>query len=315
MEKPLYKNMLQELCQKNGYELPVYKTEKVAGPMHPPIFLSTVTVNGTEFTAMQTFNAIKPAEHAAAKLALESLSKCDYLVNVTEGNAGLMKTRFNQHCQKVYRKCPKFQTTSVGSQTAPKFLSTVEINGEHYSGEPQRTKRMAEGSAASVAMAAVGGYVSSSSLPPNFPLDSPDYATSTNGLNGAQSGRKRVHVENGAASVEPPKAVSRLDDSPFLSRLPLVDNFVKQSPSLDSSAQHVTPGAPSVPSGAENLATPVQISASQLAASPLGESKQSDPLPATSAPVVSDFPSVSDVKVEIVTPVKEIPATATVCKP
>ncbi len=69
------KNRLQELCQKNHLSLPRYKTGRVGGSDHNPIWKSTVTLyNNHQFTG-KSFSHKLAAELSAAESALEYFSK------------------------------------------------------------------------------------------------------------------------------------------------------------------------------------------------------------------------------------------------
>lgn len=69
----VYKNLLQELVQKEGSKLPVYSTNK-SGEAHKPIFTSQVEVEGVVFTGQES-KSKKQAEMTAAKVAYTTLKK------------------------------------------------------------------------------------------------------------------------------------------------------------------------------------------------------------------------------------------------
>ncbi|QCD92807.1 hypothetical protein DEO72_LG5g876 [Vigna unguiculata] len=69
----LYKNLLQELAQKEGFRLPIYTTNK-NGEAHMPIFVSQVEVEGALFTG-QKAKSKKQAEMSAAKVAYMALKE------------------------------------------------------------------------------------------------------------------------------------------------------------------------------------------------------------------------------------------------
>ncbi|PKI34056.1 hypothetical protein CRG98_045513 [Punica granatum] len=68
----LYKNLLQEFAQREGYHLPAYETNGSGG--HVPIFTSTVVIAGESFTGQQE-RTKKQAEMSAAKVAYTILKK------------------------------------------------------------------------------------------------------------------------------------------------------------------------------------------------------------------------------------------------
>lgn len=72
----LYKNRLQHYAQKQNLTLPVYSSE-LDGPPHTRRFRSKVTVDGVTYETQEFFSTLKEAEHAAAKVAFESLALND----------------------------------------------------------------------------------------------------------------------------------------------------------------------------------------------------------------------------------------------
>ena len=64
-----YKNLLQELAQKEGFPLPVYATTSVFSN-HSAAFISTVEIQGTTFQG-EPGNTKKQAEMNAAKVAFQ----------------------------------------------------------------------------------------------------------------------------------------------------------------------------------------------------------------------------------------------------
>lgn len=69
----LYKSQLQTYALKQNLDLPVYATER-EGPPHAPRFRCKVTFCGQTFQSHEFFPTLKSAEHAAAKIALTSLT-------------------------------------------------------------------------------------------------------------------------------------------------------------------------------------------------------------------------------------------------
>ena len=55
------KNLIQEYCQKNNLNIPVYKTERVGGEDHKPIFISSLIFNDKEFKSSE-WSSKKAAE-------------------------------------------------------------------------------------------------------------------------------------------------------------------------------------------------------------------------------------------------------------
>ncbi|XP_054800399.1 double-stranded RNA-binding protein 1-like isoform X2 [Prosopis cineraria] len=69
----LYKNLLQELIQKEGLRLPVYSTTK-SGEAHMPTFVSNVEIEGVLYTGQEA-KTKKQAEMSAAKVAYTNLKE------------------------------------------------------------------------------------------------------------------------------------------------------------------------------------------------------------------------------------------------
>lgn len=72
----LYKSRLQHYAQKQNLTLPVYSSE-LDGPPHARRFRSKVTIDGVTYETQEFFSTLKEAEHAAAKVAFESLALND----------------------------------------------------------------------------------------------------------------------------------------------------------------------------------------------------------------------------------------------
>lgn len=69
----MYKNQLQELAQRSCFRLPSYVCTR-EGPDHAPRFRAAVTFNGETFEGPSGCTTLRQAEHAAAEVALASLS-------------------------------------------------------------------------------------------------------------------------------------------------------------------------------------------------------------------------------------------------
>ncbi|KAL7003391.1 HLA class II histocompatibility antigen, DR beta 4 chain, partial [Sarracenia purpurea var. burkii] len=82
----LYKNLLQNYAQKRNFSLPQYSCES-EGPSHASRFKSKVIIDGITYESPEFFSPIKEAEHAAAKVAWESLSTNE----IHEDDFGLYK--------------------------------------------------------------------------------------------------------------------------------------------------------------------------------------------------------------------------------
>ncbi|XP_074354515.1 double-stranded RNA-binding protein 1-like isoform X2 [Apium graveolens] len=83
-ESPIYKNILQELAQSEGFILPVYKTENSCEP-HNPSFISTVEVEGENFQGTAA-KSKKQAESSAARAAYNALMEPFEALEVKPGS-------------------------------------------------------------------------------------------------------------------------------------------------------------------------------------------------------------------------------------
>lgn len=70
----MYKNQLQELAQRSCFNLPAYACIR-EGPDHAPRFKATVNFNGEVFESPNYCSTLRQAEHAAAEVALNTLSR------------------------------------------------------------------------------------------------------------------------------------------------------------------------------------------------------------------------------------------------
>ncbi|XP_030463781.2 double-stranded RNA-binding protein 1-like isoform X1 [Syzygium oleosum] len=142
----LYKNQLQTFAQKRNLALPTYCSEH-EGPPHARRFRCKVSIDGRTYETVEFFNTLKEAEHAAARIALMSLSSDTF----QEVDCGLYKSLLQEFTQKQGHSLPVYDTVRCGESHIPIFISTVEIEGESFKGQEARTKKMAETSAAKVA--------------------------------------------------------------------------------------------------------------------------------------------------------------------
>ncbi|BFG25151.1 hypothetical protein CerSpe_114260 [Prunus speciosa] len=142
----LYKNQLQTYAQKRNLLLPVYSCEREGLP-HANRFKCTVTVDEHTYEGQEFLPTMKEAEHAVAKVALMSL-----LPNgVQEDDIVLYKNVLQELIQKEGFSMPVYSTMNSGEVHMPIFVSTVEIEGETFTGSEARSKKKAEMSVAKVA--------------------------------------------------------------------------------------------------------------------------------------------------------------------
>lgn len=142
----LYKTQLQTYAQKRNLPLPMYSFESI-GPSHNCRFKSKVTIEGQTYESPDFFPTLKDAEHAAAKLALMSLSPAGF----QEDDYGVYKNLLQEMARKEGYQLPVYSTEKSGVSHMPTFLSTVEIEGETFVGQKAKTKKLAEMNAAKAA--------------------------------------------------------------------------------------------------------------------------------------------------------------------
>ncbi|XP_034209115.1 double-stranded RNA-binding protein 1-like isoform X2 [Prunus dulcis] len=142
----LYKNQLQTYAHKRNLLLPVYSCER-EGPPHANHFKCRVTIDEHTYEGQEFLPTMKEAEHAVAKVALMSL-----LPNgIQEDYIGLYKNVLQELIQKEGFSMPVYSTKNSGEVHVPIFVSTVEIEGETFTGSEARSKKQAEMGAAKVA--------------------------------------------------------------------------------------------------------------------------------------------------------------------
>lgn len=102
----LYKNLLQELAQREGFSMPTYTTVN-SGASHMPTFSSTVDVEGEKFCG-NAGKSKKQAEMSAAKVAyitlkeraLKTTQRANWTMDVDEQDLVSSPTIKNKECSK-----------------------------------------------------------------------------------------------------------------------------------------------------------------------------------------------------------------------
>ncbi|GMJ03758.1 hypothetical protein HRI_004044900 [Hibiscus trionum] len=110
----LYKNLLQELTQKEGLPLPVYTTTR-SGEAHASMFVSVVEVKGEFFTG-QGAKTKKQAEFSAAKFAYTKIKK-------SKSNRCSMDNTPGYHEQEVHVVSASHLPTNVNADTQQNLVS------------------------------------------------------------------------------------------------------------------------------------------------------------------------------------------------
>ncbi|KAF9593677.1 hypothetical protein IFM89_024494 [Coptis chinensis] len=153
----LYKSQLQNYAQKRGLSVPVYSCVREGSP-HALRFKAMVTVDGQTFECPTFCRTVREAEHAAAKIALSSLSKDDGIQEASFmslmafiDDSGLYKNLLQELTRKEGFSLPVYTTTRFGESHVATFTSTVEVEGDIFHGVAAKTKKQAEIGAAKVA--------------------------------------------------------------------------------------------------------------------------------------------------------------------
>ncbi|KAL2938344.1 Double-stranded RNA-binding protein 2 [Bienertia sinuspersici] len=146
----MYKNQLQELAQRSCFNLPSYTCIR-EGPDHAPRFKAVVTFNGESFESPSYCSTLRQAEHAAAEVALNSLSSrgpSHSLAARILDETGFTKTFYKRFHKGVGAPLPHYTTYRSGLGHQPVFTGKVELAGIIFTGEQAKNKKQAEKNAA-----------------------------------------------------------------------------------------------------------------------------------------------------------------------
>ncbi|CAN1176532.1 Double-stranded RNA-binding protein 1 [Linum perenne] len=142
-----YKSCLSIYAQRRNYLLPAYEVEQY-GPPHSRQFSCSVTVDGQTYSSEEISNTVKEAEQSAAKVAVEALQPG------WNGEEQVMyKSMLQVKMQKKGVCLPNYETWKTDQVHPPTFISTVEVEGQQFTGDEARSKKLAENNAAMVAYA------------------------------------------------------------------------------------------------------------------------------------------------------------------
>ncbi|CAM6090675.1 unnamed protein product [Calypogeia fissa] len=153
----MYKNQLQELAQRSCFNLPAYACIR-EGPDHAPRFKATVNFNGEIFESPNYCSTLRQAEHAAAEVALNTLSRrgpSQSLAARILDETGVCKNLLQETAQRAGVSLPVYTTTRSGPGHLPVFTCQVELAGMKFDGEAAKTKKQAEKNAAMAAWSAL----------------------------------------------------------------------------------------------------------------------------------------------------------------
>lgn len=121
------------------------------GPDHAPRFKANVNFLGETFESPHYFSTLRQAEHAAAEVALASLSArgpSHSLAARILDESGVYKNLLQEIAQRVGAPLPQYTTFRSGLGHLPVFRGTVELAGITFTGEPAKNKKQAEKNAA-----------------------------------------------------------------------------------------------------------------------------------------------------------------------
>ncbi|CAK9878941.1 unnamed protein product [Sphagnum jensenii] len=153
----MYKNQLQELAQRSCFNLPAYACIR-EGPDHAPRFKATVNFNGEVFESPNYWGTLRQAEHAAAEVALNTLSRrgpSQSLAARILDETGVCKNLLQETAQRAGVSLPVYSTIRSGPGHLPVFTCVVKVAGLTFSGEAAKTKKQAEKNAAMAAWLAL----------------------------------------------------------------------------------------------------------------------------------------------------------------
>ncbi|XP_010941798.1 double-stranded RNA-binding protein 2 [Elaeis guineensis] len=153
----MYKNQLQELAQRSCFNLPSYVCIR-EGPDHAPRFKATVNFNGEIFESPSFCSTLRQAEHAAAEVALNMLSKrgpSRSLAAKVLDETGIYKNLLQETAHRAGLKLPVYTTIRSGPGYTPVFTCTVELAGMSFTGDAAKTKKQAQKNAAMAAWSAL----------------------------------------------------------------------------------------------------------------------------------------------------------------
>ncbi|CAI5962477.1 unnamed protein product [Closterium sp. NIES-65] len=211
----MHKNQLQEVAQKNGYNLPSYACIR-EGPDHAPKFKATVLFNGETYVSPGYFVSLRQAEHAAAEVALRSLSECcpSQSIATVLDESGVCKNLLQETAQRAGVPLPNYNTVRSGPGHQPVFTCTLEVAGLQFSGEAGRTKKQAEKNAAMSAWSALKRHAGRNQSGPMEDFDVTDEQEQS------AIARALANAYNASSIKSSPAILSHPADAPHSAYLP-----------------------------------------------------------------------------------------------
>ncbi|CAN1844810.1 Double-stranded RNA-binding protein 4 [Linum perenne] len=109
----MYKSNLQQIyAQKRNLLLPVYAPERHGPPLHASQLKCSVTIDGQTYRSEELFPTLKDAKHSEL----------------------MYKSLLQEKIQKKGGCLPNYETRKLGQVHAPTFISTVEVEGQAFTG-------------------------------------------------------------------------------------------------------------------------------------------------------------------------------------
>ncbi|WVZ96297.1 hypothetical protein U9M48_041953 [Paspalum notatum var. saurae] len=244
----MYKNQLQELAQRSCFNLPSYACVR-EGPDHAPRFKATVNFNGETFESPAFCSTLRQAEHAAAEVALNELSKrgpSSTLAAKVLDETGIYKNLLQETAHRAGLKLPVYTTVRSGPGHTPVFTCTVELAGKVFTGNPGKTKKQAQKNAAMAAWSELKqlprvGEPSPSSCPPDQDDEEQEQVIVTRtlaSLNQANGGKVPHQKEKQQINNRPSSRRSYPKPNTAIYR-PHLQNQAYPSVSLDQAMHHL----------------------------------------------------------------------------
>lgn len=209
----MYKNQLQELAQRSCFNLPSYACIR-EGPDHAPRFKATVNFNGESFESPTFCSTLRQAEHAAAEVALNELSKrgpSSSLAAKVLDETGIYKNLLQETAHRAGLKLPEYTTIRSGPGHTPMFTCTVELAGRIFTGNPGKTKKQAQKNAAMAAWSELKQLPRVGEAASSSPLDHDDeeqeqviVARTLESLNQTNEGKSAHQKEKQQSNNHPP---------------------------------------------------------------------------------------------------------------
>ncbi|CDP18828.1 unnamed protein product [Coffea canephora] len=145
-----YKRKLQKYAQTKKLDFPLYRTKRVE-QSDALCFTAKVLVGEDIFESPGFYETTKDAEDAAAQAALIPLTMDAF----RKSDDNMYKNLLQEFAQENGFFLPKYKTMKSGEDHKSTFFSTVEVGGEIFHGNPEKSKKLAEFSAAKIAHTAL----------------------------------------------------------------------------------------------------------------------------------------------------------------